>query len=254
MSSADNVRSDGPAAESPPPRQVVTIHLRNIPLLSGLDSEQLTRVGGQMKFRNFERGSYVVHKGGPGDCLIFLLSGALKVVDLTEDGREITISTLKPGDYAGELSVIDGLARSASLVAAESTLVGLLPRPAALDLIYSNATVAQKVMKRLAAKVRQASEQRAILSIPSAFQRVFALLCDLAPPGLNEEVCVIENPPTQQEMAATINAARETVSRAMQVLFQKGIIEKDQRRLIIREPAALRRLALEERGNGAAAH
>lgn len=231
-----------------PGRQVITVHLRNIPLLSGLDRDTLTRTGNEMRFRTFERGAYVAHKGGDGDHLLFVLSGRLKILDVTEDGREIGISFLAPGDYAGELSVIDGFGRSAALVACESSLVAFLPRAAALRLIYDHALVAERVMKRMAAKIRQASDQRAILSIPNAFQRVFAHLLELARDDDSGRLVIVQ-PPTQQEIAGSINTARETVSRAMQTLFQKGVIEKDGRRLVILQPAMLKQLATEERGS-----
>ena len=76
------------------------------------------------------------------------------------------------------------------------------------------------------------------MSIPSAFQRVFALLnqfAKTAPGGL----VVIEKMPTQQEIAIMVNTSRETVSRAIQILLQKGVVEKDLRRLIVRLPEVL---------------
>lgn len=235
-----------PAPPTPPSQgqQVVTVHLQNIPLLSGLDPATLTQVGTSMQFRTFERGSYVIHKGSAGDHLMFLLSGRLQVVDMTEDGREIGLSFISPGDYFGELSIIDDQPRSASVIAHEPSLASFLPRAQALGLIYSHSLVAERVLKRLASKIRLASNHRAILGIPSAFQRVFALLNQLAavaPGGL----VVIEDIPTQQEIAIMVNTSRETVSRALQVLLQKGIVEKDLRRLIVRQPIALKEISVE---------
>ncbi len=232
-----------------PNRQVITVHLRKIPLLAGLDSEVLAGVGRELRFRTFERGAYVVHKGTVGEHLLFILSGRLKILELTEDGREVGLSFLLPGDYAGELSVIDGLKRSASLVASEPSLIGFLPRAAALGLIYTKPLVTERILKRMAAKIRLASDQRALLSIPNAFQRVFALLHQLARVNENDE-CVIPSVPTQQELAVMVNTARETVSRALQVLLQKGIVAKDGRSLAIRDPVALRQLAFEDRAAG----
>jgi CRP-like cAMP-binding protein len=94
------------------------------------------------------------------------------------------------------------------------------------------------MFKKMAASIRSAANYRAILGIPSAMQRVFALLnqfAKLAPGGL----VVIEKMPTQQEIAIMVNTSRETVSRAIQILLQKGVVEKDLRRLIVRQPAEL---------------
>ena len=218
--------------------QTITIRLQKIPLLSGVGRDALEKVARAMQVRTVPKGGYVLHKGGAGDSLVFLLSGRLQVVDLTEDGREVGLSFLSVGDYLGELSILDDMPRSASVMACEASVLGFLPKVQALDLIYHQPIVAERVLKRLAAKVRAVSNYRTILSIPNAYQRVFALLSQFAktaPGGL----VVIEKIPTQQEIAITVNTSRETVSRAIQTLVQKGIVEKDMRRLIVRMPEAL---------------
>lgn len=228
-----------------PTRQVVTVHLQKIPLLAGVDAETLTQVAAALQLRTVERGHHVLHKGSVGDHLLFVLSGRLQAVDLTEDGREIGLNFLTAGDYFGELSIIDSLPRSASVVACENSLIAVLPRTQALALIYQNPLVAERLLKRLASSIRTAANYRTILGIPNAFQRVFALLnqfAKIAPGGL----VVIEKMPTQQEIAITVNTSRETVSRAIHILIQKGVVEKDMRRLIVRQPEALRKAVSNE--------
>jgi CRP-like cAMP-binding protein len=163
----------------------------------------------------------------------------LHAVDITEDGREIGLSFLVAGDYFGELSVIDGLPRSATVVACEPSIYALLPRVHALELMYNHPLIAERMFKRLTAGIRRLSDFRTILGMPNAFQRVYALLDHLArtsPGGL----VVIEKLPTQQEISIMVNTSRETVSRAIQVLLQRGVVEKDLRRLIVRRPDILR--------------
>lgn len=123
-------------------RQVITVHLSNIPLLNGLAPHVLQQVGAAMQFRTVEKGAYVMHKGSPGDHLVFLLSGRVQVLDVTEDGREIVLSSLSPGDYVGEMAVIDGQPRSASVQAADTSLVAFLPRAHAQQLLYANPLMA----------------------------------------------------------------------------------------------------------------
>jgi CRP-like cAMP-binding protein len=217
----------------------VTIHLQKIPLLAGLAPEPLAKVAAALQLRKIERGQHAIQKGSAGDHLLFLVSGRLQAVDLTTDGREIGLNFLSAGDYFGELSIIDSLPRSASVIATENSLVALLSRDQALALIYQNPLIAERLLKRMAANIRLAATYRTIIGIPNAFQRVFALLSQfakIAPGGL----VVIDKMPTQQEIAITVNTSRETVSRAVQILIQMGIVEKDLRRLIIRQPDALR--------------
>jgi len=230
----------GTEINTTPSRQVVTVHLQKIPLLADVDSETLNQVAAALQLRTVERGQHVLHKGGGGDHLLFLLAGRLQAVDMIEDGREIGLNFLTKGDYFGELSIIDGLSRSASVVACENSLIALLPRTHALALIYQNPLVAERLLRRMAANIRTAANYRTILGIPNAFQRVFALLnqfAKIAPGGL----VVIEKMPTQQEISIMVNTSRETVSRAIHILIQKGVVEKDMRRLIVRQPDALRK-------------
>ena len=228
-----------PNAVDKPSRPSVTIHLNNIPLLKGVDEVTLRRVASVLQIRAAERGSRILHKGDTGDHLLFLLSGRLQAVDITEGGREIGLSFLEPGDYFGELSIIDGMPRSASVIACEPSMYALLSRPQALELIHNNPLVAERVLKRFAASIRRASNFRTILGIPNAFQRVYALLDYLAQKGQGGMV-VIERLPTQQEISIMVNTSRETVSRAIHMLIQRGVVEKEQRRLIVRRPDVLR--------------
>lgn len=219
-------------------QQTVTIHLQKIPLLAGVDQQTLERVGSSMQVIQLERGKFAVLKGDPGEHLMFLLTGRLQVVDLTKDGKEIGLDFFSPGDYFGELSIIDGLPRSASVVACENSLIALLPRKHAVALITQNPLIAERLLVRLSATIRTASSYREILAIPNAFQRVFALLIQFsktAPGGL----VVIEKMPTQQEISIMVNTSRETVSRAIHILIKQGVVEKDMRRLIVRLPNAL---------------
>ena len=220
--------------------QTVTIHLNKIPLLAGVDAQTLAQVAAVMQIRTVERGHYVLHKGSVGDYLLFVLTGRLQAVDPTEDGREVGLNFLAPGDYFGELSIIDGLPRSASVVASENSMIALLPRAQALNLIYHTPVVVERLLKRMATSLRTATNYQVILGIPNAFQRVFALLnqfAEIAPGGL----VLIQKMPTQQEIANMTNTSRETVSRAIHVLIQNGVVEKDMRRLIVRHPEALRK-------------
>lgn len=225
--------------------QVITVHLQKIPLLAGVSPETLSMIGTALQLRTVERGTQVLQKGSSGDHLLFVLSGRLQAVDITEDGREIGLNLLVSGDYFGELSIVDGLPRSASVVALENSLIALLPRTQALALIYHTPLIVERLLKRMASSVRKAADYRTILGIPNASQRVFALLqqfAKIAPGGL----VVIDKLPTQQEMAIMVNTSRETVSRAIHILMSRGVVEKDLRRLIVRQPEALRRAVSSE--------
>lgn len=237
----DNTSNQSPETPTQA-RQVITVHLQNIPLLKGLPAELLNEIGKRMIFRSYPKNSFVLHKGGKPDFLIFLLSGQLQVIDISSDGRIVGLSFLNPGDYAGELSIIDGKPRSASVVASENSLVALLPRLDARRLIYTQPLLAERTLISLATKVRISTTYRAILGIPNAAQRLYAFIQQLAKKGVGNLI-TIENCPNQQELASMVNVRRETVSRALKILFEQNIIEKDGKRLIIRNAERLNELA-----------
>lgn len=220
-------------------QQVINFQLNKLPLLAGVDEAALKKMAEVLQVRTAARGQIILHKGQAGEHLLFLLQGRLQAVDITEDGREIGLSFLQTGDYFGELSVIDGLPRSATVVACESSIYALLPSSHALELMHNQPLIAERMFKRLASGIRRASNFRTILGIPNAFQRVYALLDYLAKTS-HGGLVVIERLPTQQEISIMVNTSRETVSRAIQVLIQRGVVEKDLRRLIVRKPETLR--------------
>ena len=207
-------------------------------LFEGLDDSTLRKIALSAEFKTLEKQDCVIHKGERGAHLYFLLMGRLQVIDSTEDGQEIGISFLKPGDYFGELSVIDGLPRNASVVATSKSKILALRRAVALDLFHHQPLVVERVLKKLANTVRHSAFQRIILAMPSVSRRVCAMLNHLtviAPGGLS----VINDVPTQQQLAIMINTSRETVSRSMKSLMERGIIERDYQRLIVRKPEEL---------------
>lgn len=238
-SSQASTIDEGLVANKAPRPQVITFQLNKLPLLAGVDDAAIQTMAGLLLVRTAATGQAILHKGQVGEHLLFLLSGRLQAVDITEDGREIGLSFLQAGDYFGELSVIDGLPRSANVVACEPSIYALLPRTHALELMHNQPLIAERMFKRLASGIRRASNFRTILGIPNAHQRVYALLDYLAKTSQSGLV-VIERLPTQQEISIMINTSRETVSRAMQVLIQRGVVERDLKRLIVRKPETLR--------------
>jgi len=239
--------SNDPAAPPPGPDTAtegtsLQIHLRRIPLLAELSDEDMLRVKSDLRIRQYAKRDVVLQKGAAGDSLLFLLTGSLQVVDVTEDGRAIGLRMLNPGDFFGEIAVINGSMRSASVVALTPVLVALLPRATALHLFSHSPSVANQMLRFLAAKVQRDSEFRALLSIHNTSRRIYTFI-DLLKEKKEGDVHVVENLPTHQDIANMINTSRETVTRALMALTQQGIIKKGSHSLIIIDPAALQKLA-----------
>lgn len=245
----DGAASAAPPAAAPavdannPNSQVnIQIHLRKIPLLANLTEEEMLRVRADLRIRQYAKRDLVLQKGAVGDSLLFLLSGQLQVIDVTEDGRAIGLRMLAPGDFFGEIAVINGSNRSASVVALSPALVALLPRESALHLFSHSPSVANQMLRFLADKVQRDSEFRALLSINNTSKRIYTFI-ELLKQKKSGEPDVVENLPTHQDIASMINTSRETVTRTLLTLAQQGIIKKGSHKLIIINPEALRKLA-----------
>lgn len=192
--------------------------LSQFPLLQPLSRPVIEQLSGAMYLKSFARRSMVISKDAPSQVLGFLVDGRLQGVDFTVDGRSVGLYFVDPGDYFGELSVVDSQAPSEHVVAATKSTVAFLDAVLARDLIVSQPELARAVMVRMAQRIRSVMAQRTLLGLPNPFQRLCVLLLQLLrQQGQNNQL--ITNVPTHQELAIMINSSRETVTRAFQVLF-----------------------------------
>lgn len=238
--------------------KITPVMLRRVHLLRDLSDDELTTLSKVARVRTFAKGDFVLHKGDNRSDLLFLITGRLQVIDYTGQGREVVLHIVHSGDYFGELSVIDGKERSASVTASKESIVVFLTQEHALSLFYSKPSVAKRLLERFAYNIRQASVRQMLLNTASAHSRVYLMLLELLDRqeiekkaqhqnGENQQNALqtINNLPTQQELANMVNTSRETVSRSLKVLLQKGIIGKDKRRIIIINRKALESLIVE---------
>ena len=217
-------------------------NLKGIQLLSGLPDNDLRSVQEKIILKGFKKGSVVVQKGQPSSELYFLIDGRLKVIDYSRDGREIGFMFIEKGNHFGELALIDGKPRSASIIAAEACSVAFLSKSDAQWLIYNTPSVSEKLLKQLAHMVRQTNEHVVMLGNTNAMSRICIMLIKLAD---NNKAGLIHKPPTQTELAAMTNTTRETVSRTLSILTEKGLIKKQGKQLEILNTEKLKTLTFE---------
>jgi CRP/FNR family transcriptional regulator, cyclic AMP receptor protein len=214
--------------------------LSQLPLLKPLSRERLEPLSARMTLAEYARRATVINKDEPSSALGFLVDGRLQGVDFTVDGRNVGLYFVDPGDYFGELPLVDGGAPAEFVMAAAKSTVAWLDAATARELILSTPELAQAVMARLAQRVRSVMAQRTLLSVPNPFQRLCVLLLQLpaaAVSGSTDGVREVEQAPTHQELAIMINASRETVTRAFQQLFAQQVL--------VREGNALRLLKVD---------
>lgn len=205
--------------------------LRNVALFSGLDDSELEKLSKVSGRKRVERGAFVVRAGESTDSLYVLLAGRAKVTNTDEEGREIILAWLGPGEFFGEMGLIDGSPRSANVVAAEACELLFLSKDAFQRCLQDNFQVAQKLMKTLVLRLREADRKIESLALLDVYGRVARLLLDMS--EVVEERRVVKKKMSKQDMAKMIGASREMVSKVMRDLELSGYIRYEDDLLII---------------------
>jgi len=208
--------------------------LQQLPLLKGLPKitlEELSKLG---ELKAFNKREVVFNKGSTPTHLMFLFEGRLQGIDFTIDGKEVGCFFADPGDFFGELGVMDGQAHPETVIALVKSTVITLPRQTIRPLLTAMPAMAEALTLKLADKLRQASTQRRILGLSNPLQKVCAQLWTMqVSPSSALPTAKIPLMPTHQELAIMINASRETVTRVFQLLQSKSVVQRDGNDLLL---------------------
>ena len=213
--------------------------LKRVPLFSDLADTELARFSDVIREREYPKNSVILFEDDPGDALYIVSSGQVKVVLIGEDGREVILSVLGDGDFFGEMSLIDDEPRSAHVIAMKDSQLLVLRRDDFQARLGESPTIALKLLKVLVQRLRRADEKIGGLVLLDVNGRVAQLLLDLAEESGGPR---ITRRLTHHTIAQMIGSSRETVSRAMRELVEKGTIEVSRREITIRQADALRSL------------
>jgi CRP-like cAMP-binding protein len=195
--------------------------------------------------KHFDPHAVLCRQGEESQHVLIVLSGHVKVTHSAAGGREIVTAVRGPGDILGELAAVDASPRAATLVALEPVEALMLTGSRFAALCQTEQRIAWLLLGVLARRMRDVGEQWAEFGGGSALQRIIALLLDLAirhgkktPSGIE-----IRTPATQQELAATVAASRESMSRVLGDLRKRGLISTGRGWITIHHMAGLRSLA-----------
>ncbi len=222
----------------PAPKLPVRELLRNVSIFAHLGDAELDGLARWVEAREVPAGSLVVGQEETGDALYVLIRGRVKVVLYGEEsGREIILRLFrKPGDFFGEMSLLDGRPRSAHVLAMEDSSFLVLQRDAFKEHLRRSTATALAVLAELSRRLREADEVICNLALLDVYGRLARKLRELArtdgeqaPDGV-----LIRDLPTRSELAAMIGTSRETVSRAFGELARRGALSHSGRRLVLR--------------------
>ena len=192
------------------------------PLLEAIGKVATTRV--------FPKNAIIVNEGDETDTLYVLLSGRARVYVSNSQGREVQLNMMGPGEYFGEIT-LDGGPRSASVMAGEDCRCAVVKRSELLALVEKEPHFALHMVRKLASRVRDLTENVRSLALMDVYGRVARLLLELAEER-DGRLC-IDEPLTHKDIASRVGASREMISRIFSDLTTGGYIGKESGRLVI---------------------
>ncbi len=191
--------------------------VRGVSLFADLEPSALAALQRASELREFPEGAVIVSQEEPGEALFVLVRGRVKVVLYGESGREVILSIFRePGDFFGEMSLLDDEPRSATVIAAERSRLLVLSRSAFQEHIAAHPRTAVRVLRELTRRLRRADEVIGNLALLDVYGRLAGKLRELAASEgeEREDGILIRQRPTQAEIAAMIGPSRATTPRA----------------------------------------
>jgi len=207
--------------------------LRTFPMFRGLSDTDLDPIARVSIMRRAARSSTVVRAGDKTDFVYLVLSGSLKVLVSDEEGREVILSILGPGELFGEMGVLDENPRSATVVAVVPSDLVVIAKSDFKRVLQENFDVALFIMQNLAQRLRTADRKIESLALMDVYGRVARLLLEMAEAVDGKKV--VNRKISKQDIAKMIGASREMVSRVMKDLSLQGLIEEADGRIYLRD-------------------
>ncbi len=207
--------------------------LASIPLFGGFTEEELRTISTHANTKSYPKNTIIINEGDTTNSLYVILSGKVKVFLSDAQGKEVTINLQGPGEYFGELSLLDEAPRSASIMTMEPSQFAIISKPDFDACLTHNPAIALKLIRELTSRIRQLTENVKNLALLDVYGRVARTLLDMAEE--RDGKLVIDQRLTHQEIANMVGASREMVSRIMKDLTRGGYVSTEGKRITINE-------------------
>ena len=218
--------------------------LRKVPIFSQLNQDELEKIRALCVTKKYQKDRLILIEQDTGSSMFLIQKGRVKVSRMSDDGREVILSILESGEFFGEMSLLDGKARSASVTAIENSQVLLLRRGDFLKLLEDYPQIAISLLKELAARIRRSDTQIKSLSLQDAMGRVASTLLLLAEDHgrIRQGQVVLTKIPLQQDLANMAGTSRETISRVFKYFEDEKLIHREGRKLVISDFSKFKRM------------
>ena len=209
--------------------------LRNVCIFKGLGNETLERLAELLRPMVFVKDARIVGQQEPGDALYVVTAGKVKVALHGDNGREMILCIFKPGDFFGEMSLLDGQPRSASVIALEESSALRLSREDFIHELERSPSMALNILAEMSLRLRRADEVIGNLGLLDVYGRLARVLIDLArrEGQVTDEGVLIRERPIQQDLAGMIGTSRETVSRVLSEFQRRGLLSMQGKSLLL---------------------
>lgn len=219
--------------------------LTQIPLFQVLSAQDRRQIAGELVETRYARDQFIFREGEPAEYFHVVREGAVKCVKTSQDGKEITLKVLMPGDlFCCEAAVFDGAPHPGCAQPMGDVKVLRLSKKTYFEVLRRNPDAALEVIKYLGSRLNEAQEQAKVLALDRAEQRLATLLVNLAtragtpdPEGLRLTVRL-----TRKDLADMAGLTVETAIRIMSRFKRAGLVSGTAKRLLVRNLAGLRRL------------
>jgi CRP-like cAMP-binding protein len=201
------------------------LQVRLLSIFKNLEDDVFASVSRGAIYKTYAKGDVVCNKGDPSNGLFVLIRGELQLYESGREGQEVGLNMIKGPSVFGELGVIDDLPRSADVVALSTTDLAIVPKGLLMSAFAENSSGAKAMFMHLTAMIRRLTHHHSLLVIPSASQRICAMLVDLSEQGRRGDLIEFDMP-KQKTLASMVNTTRETVSRTMGQLVSQGVVKK----------------------------
>ncbi len=206
-----------------------------VPIFSDLPEETIEQISQVGIKKSFRKDTIVLMEEDESGALFIIVSGKVKVTRTSNDGREVILNILSESDIFGEMALLDGLTRSATVTAIEDSELFIIQRNQFLEFLKEHPEISIALMQELSKRLRTADMQIKSLSLKDAEGKVATVIVQLANDHgrIRQGAVEIEKLPLQQDLANMAGTSRETISRTLHSFAKKGLIELEGSRLRI---------------------
>ena len=201
-------------------------YLKNIQLFASLTDEELRQISDILVVKRFKKNEIILQEEDTNEYMYVILNGKVKVVQTTEDGKEILLALHQSGDFFGEMSLIDGKTSPANVIATEDSTAAIISKKDFNSLIRNQKKVLDNLLLILCSRHRESWDKIQMLNYKNASHRIkilFLMLSDKYGEKTAEGV-TINMKLTHQEIAEMTGMTRETVTRVLDRWQREGEI------------------------------